>query len=666
LRLLKTCSMRKTIRVNDGRRTLQNRKLIGYTRFVCQPWIMDTYSKAFHASPAAICLSTLSEGRFVDVNESFCDLVGYCREELIGKTSTELRLWNDADDRPKLAAVLAEKGALREVENRLVRKDGEARDCVGSVEVIDVQGEPCLLIIFLDITERKRVNAQLREAKEAAETAARTKAEFLANMSHEIRTPMNAIIGMTGLLVGTSLTDEQKEFVETIRQGCESLLGIINDILDFSKIESGRLELEKQPFNVRQCVDAAIDLLANEGAKKDVGIACIVDKETPTYIAGDITRVRQVLVNLLSNAVKFTPSGEILVIVKTTRISPALYEVHFSVSDTGIGIPKDRMDRLFQSFSQVDASTTRTYGGTGLGLAISRDLAQMMGGRMWAESEEGKGSTFHFTIRAEVASITVPQSRDARIEINLADRLPLSILIAEDNPVNQRVGQHLLNQMGYRADVVGNGREAIEALRHRAYDVILMDVQMPELDGLEATRQIRKEKVEHGPRIIAMTANAMPEDRDKCLAAGMDDYIAKPINFLQLQAVLERHALERKIEARPTLDASVLEELRSLQEPGGPDLFAELVQLYLNDLPDRMDGIRGAIESHDSAVLRREAHRLKGSSQQMGAARLAALCLELENLGRNDRVDEAMTFLVAADRESSHVRQALLKQKFRA
>src|SRR4029079_19429213 len=240
---------------------------------------MDTYGKAFHARPAAIWIRTLNEGKFVDINESFCDLVGYSRDELIGKTSTELKLWADAHDRPKIAAILAQKGALREVENRLIRKDGDFRDCIGSIEVIDVGSEPCLLIIFLDITERKRVTAELRETKEVAETAARTKTEFLANMSHEIRTPMNAIIGMTGLLTETSLTEQQREFVETIRQGCESLLSTVNDILDFSKIESGRLELEKHPFNVRQCVAAAIDLLANEAAKKDVDIACIVDKE---------------------------------------------------------------------------------------------------------------------------------------------------------------------------------------------------------------------------------------------------------------------------------------------------------------------------------------------------------------------------------------------------
>ncbi len=630
---------------------------------------MDTYSKAFHASPAAICITTLHEGRFVDVNESFCRLSGYSSEELIGKTTAELNLWEDPTQRSRIIQLLAQNRSIPEIENRLIRKNGDIRECVGSVEVIDVHGVSCLLIILLDITDRKRIHAQLREAKDAAESAARAKSDFLANMSHEIRTPMNAIVGMTGLLISTNLNEQQREFVETIRQGSETLLSIVNDILDFSKIESGRMELEKRPFSVHQCVEDAIDLLANEASKKELNIACVLDKETPTYIAGDVTRVRQILVNLIGNAVKFTPEGDILVMVKTKKINPALYEVHFAVSDTGIGIPQNRMDRLFNPFTQVDASTTRTYGGTGLGLAICRDLTQLMGGRIWAESTEGKGSTFHFTIIAEAATVAAPPPQEikpaVRVEVNLAERLPMSILLAEDNPVNQRVGHHLLSQMGYRADIVATGFEAIDALRNRAYDVILMDVQMPQLDGLEATKRIRSEWRENGPRIIAMTANAMPRDRERCLAAGMDDYIAKPVNFLQLQAVLERHGVERKIEAKPTIDYSIVNELRSLQPGGGQDLFAELVQLYLGDLPDQMCTIRAAIEANDSMALRREAHRLKGSSQQMGASRLAAFCLELENLGKESRATDAMTYYLGAEREAAKVRQAIALEKAR-
>src|SRR5215470_15290391 len=253
---------------------------------------VDRYIKAFHASPAAICITTLNEGRFIDANQSFCTLSGYEFEELLGRTSMELRLWGKPEERRKIVETLTQKRSVHEYESRLVRKGGEFRDCVGSVEVIDIDNEACLLSILLDITDRNRADLEWRQAKEAAEAAARTKSEFLANMSHEIRTPMNAIIGMTSLLGETRLTDKQREFVDTIRQGCESLLRIINDILDFSKIESGRLELEKQPFNVRRCVEGAIDLLANEAARKDVGITCLIDKATPTYIMGDATRLR--------------------------------------------------------------------------------------------------------------------------------------------------------------------------------------------------------------------------------------------------------------------------------------------------------------------------------------------------------------------------------------
>jgi CheY-like chemotaxis protein len=511
-------------------------------------------------------------------------------------------------------------------------------------------------------------------------------------MRHEIRTPMNAVIAMTSLLLDTPLSAEQKEFAETIRTSGDALLTIINDILDFSKIEAGRLDLESAPFNLRECIEGALDLLAPKAREKELNLAYLMEPQVPAAITGDVTRLRQILVNLIGNAVKFTDQGEVVVTVTAdaetgrqgdadtipaSTLAPAY--LHFAVRDTGVGIPPDRMDRLFQSFSQIDDSTTRRYGGTGLGLAISRRLAEMMGGRMWAESSgvPGQGSTFHFTIQAQPASLSTraelqaeaPDLRDRRVLIvedsatnrriltlqtegwgmlpratgsplealdwlregatfdvalidrhmpgmdgptlaseirnlhldmplvmvssvgrresgiegtelagflqkpikpshlydtlvgifarastaakageaarrfdaEMGKRHPLRILLAEDNVVNQRLALRLLERLGYRADLAANGLEAIRALERQPYDVLFMDVQMPEMDGLEATRQIcLRWPAGERPRIVAMTANALAEDREACLAAGMDDYLAKPIRVEELVAALDR------------------------------------------------------------------------------------------------------------------------------
>ena len=545
----------------------------------------------------------------------------------------------------------------------------------------------------------KMYETELRDAKEAAEAATRAKSQFLSNMSHEVRTPMNAVIGMTGLLLHTPLTGEQREFVETIRSSGDSLLTLINDILDFSKIEARGIVIERRGFDVRGVVDRAVDVVATTASDKGLELIVWVDDAVPLSVLGDATRLQQVLVNLVGNALKFTAAGEVVVRVSSCEANPPDVELTFSVSDTGIGIPADRMDRLFKSFSQVDASTTREFGGTGLGLAISRKLVDLMGGRMTVESDVGAGSTFSFTIRTAVdgaravvagthpdlcgkrilvvddnatslryvcaeverwgilptpavsgaAAIALLDSGqrfdvalvDARmpemdgatlarcmaaregvptpvvmltplgaregpgdlqfgvtcrlpkpvtssrlknalvrtlgepsdvpcvpetkpVKGPLAEKIPLRILVAEDSKVNQLVVRKMLEHMGYRPDFAGNGLEALETLRRQRYDVVLMDVQMPRMDGLEATRRIRDEIDDDSmPWIIAMTANALVGDREVCLSAGMDDYVSKPVHASSLEEALMKFASqvsEKQESASPVEpDPSVLD-----------------------------------------------------------------------------------------------------------
>jgi PAS domain S-box-containing protein len=781
------------------------------------------YSEALvETSPVAIVTMDLG-GTVAGWNPGAERLFGYSQAEAIGRPMVELVATPEVHEEVQANIRRTVEGEWIRAIGRRARKDGSPVDVeISSMPVVVDGAKVGMIGIYHDITE-------LLRARREAEAANEAKSAFLATMSHEIRTPLNAVIGMSGLLLNTPLADEQREYAEVVRQSGDALLTVINDILDFSKIEAGKLELESQPFDLRECLEGTLDLVASRAAEKGLDLAYLIADGTPPTIVGDVTRLRQVLLNLLSNAVKFTERGEVVLSVAARRVDGAtpLHELTFAVRDTGIGIPADRLGRLFQSFSQLDASTTRRYGGTGLGLAISRRLSELMGGRIDVTSEVGAGSEFRLTIRAAAAEVSLPARRglgglepslrdkrvlvvddnatnrriliahldawgmsaratgspaealawveagegfdvgildmhmpemdgvalaaairarpasaalplvlftslgrrearaesqgfaaylhkpikpsqlfDALVSVlaerpvhvsdhgvgrseldpELARRRPLRILLAEDNVVNQKVALRLLGQMGYRADVAANGLEAVAAVERQTYDVVLMDVQMPEMDGFEASREInRRWPGERRPRLVAMTANAMQGDRERCVAAGMDDYVAKPIRVDELVAALGRCHRRPEAAARtavavavgltdapsvppslapaPLAPAPLIEPVGVAPGLGPPDTAAspaidrvvfarltatmgrdfvvELIDTFVADGHELIATLGQALAARDVDAFRRGAHSLKSNSETLGAAGLAARARELEIMARAGSLDGA-------------------------
>jgi PAS domain S-box-containing protein len=748
------------------------------------------YEALVEASPVAVVLVDVDATTINSWNPAAEKLFGYTAQEAIGRNIQDLLTGPD-----ELGAESASYGRqLREGEpihavTQLTRKDGSLID-------VELLGVPVVIggervgdyVLYHDIGE-------LQQARRDAEAATRAKSAFLATMSHEIRTPLNAVIGMTGLLLDTPLTPEQNGFAEVVRSSGDALLGVINDILDFSKIEAGRLELERAPFDLRECLESALELVAAAVAKKGLDIAYDMDPDVPAAVVGDVTRLRQIIINLLTNAVKFTEQGEVVLTASAERPDRDLgdrFRLHFAVRDTGIGIPEDRMEGLFESFSQVDLSTTRRYGGTGLGLAISKRLAEAMGGEMWAESRVGEGSTFHFTIQTEASAAPMraferrvtPQLEGRRVLIvddnetnrqiltrqtqawgmfpqatespaealewirradpfdvaildmqmpdmdglalareirghrdadalplimltslgrpdgtstvdfaayltkpikpsqlfdtllevfgsppeeeptveavadeHMADRWPLRILVVEDNAVNQQLALLLLKKLSYRADVAANGVEALEALERQPYDLVLMDVEMPEMDGLEATRRIHQRWArKRRPHIVAVTANAMEGERELCLQAGMDDYITKPIRMEALTAAVGK-AAERAPAPPPVLDSSVVARLTA--SFSDRESVAGLIDTFLQHVPEQLRDLREGASRGDADVVRRTAHTLKSNAATFGASALADMSRDLETRAAAGKLETATPLVDRIEAELRRVEAAL-------
>jgi len=767
------------------------------------------------------------QGHINFANRRLAETLGKPMEELIGKTDMELFPAEMAGKYRRDDARVMEHGVVLEDVEEQVNSEGElryiqtlkspVRDAQGGI--VGVQG------MFWDVSDRHRAAEQLHEAKEAAEQANRAKSLFLANMSHEIRTPMNGIIGMTELLLETNLTPEQREYLSMVRESGESLMSVIEDVLDFSKIEAGKLDLEHETFELRESLGDTMKSLAFRAHSKGLELACHIHPDVEPVVIGDRRRLRQVIVNLVGNAVKFTDHGEVVLDVRTTSELEDRVLLEFCVSDTGVGIPPDKLSHIFEAFEQADNTSTRQYSGTGLGLAISARLVELMGGRIWVESKLGRGSKFFFTALLSKGELEKPNKarrtavsqlegmrvlvvddnetnrsilremlgnwglapslargadealqmlHQARADDNpfrllltdshmphtdgfqLVERLraeegldstvvmmltsgdqpgdvahcerldissylikpvkqselfdaiamalhlsspeddpaklpasetgpagPLRILLAEDSFVNQKLAVGLLEKWGHQVTVAGNGLEAVEAAMHRPFDLIIMDVQMPEMDGLEATHEIRaREKADgrHVP-ILAMTAHAMKGDRQRCLDAGMDEYICKPIRGKQLYGAISRLVGGRGNVADDATDAGNSQPVappiaqpgaESAKEPSGMnwsaaldsvqgdrELLREVIDAYLSESPDLLDQVEQAIAREDPVGVRRAAHTLKGTLRYFGATRGFDLALNLETMGRELDLSAAEDCLADLREEVARLRPVL-------
>ena len=624
-------------------------------------------------------------GSILYVNPAFEKLTGYSREEAIGQNPRVLKSGHHPTSyyQKMWATLLEGKTWCGELINR--RKDGTLFQEDATISPIKDKGGNVINYVAVkrDITSRKHVEAELAQAKNKAEAANRAKSEFLANMSHEIRTPMNGVIGMTGLLLDTELNEEQRRYAEIVHDSGESLLRLVNDILDFSKIEAGKLEFESLDFELESLLDDLAADLSVRAREKGLQFCCAVDSSVPRLLRGDPGRLRQILTNLITNAIKFTTAGEVAVRASLETENAAEVLLRFTVQDTGIGIPEDKLGIIFTKFTQVDASTTRKYGGSGLGLAISKQLAELMGGKIGVVSREGKGSEFWFTVRLgkqpEVAQNAAPPLAHPCENSSPEPRRPFAgrrhrILVAEDNSTNQVVALGILKNLGLYADAVADGAEVIRVLESIPYDLVLMDVQMPVMDGVASTRQIRSPAsavLNHWIPIIAMTAHALQGDRERFLEAGMNDYVSKPVSPAALIDVLKCWLPKENNEQETSKEVALHSALPVVFDRVGmldrlmhdEDLAQKLLEVFLEDAPSQIEQLRYCLGRSDAIGVQRQVHSIKGAAACVGGEALRTLTREMEQAAKAGDLNSVVARMPELDRHFLDLREAIVKHR---